>query len=66
MGASQAHNLSIEDEEALERLALAYTPKFQGIREAVREQIRETGGLGHQGFWQEMEAETPYGLGPCG
>jgi prevent-host-death family protein len=51
--------LSIEDEDELERLVLAYTPKFQGILEAAREQIRETGGLRHEEFWQEMEAETP-------
>jgi len=51
--------LSITDEEELERLVLAYTPKFQGILEAAREQIRETGGIGHEEFWQEMEAETP-------
>ena len=50
--------LSIEDEEELERLVLTYTPKFQGILEAAREQIRETGGIGHEEFWQEMEAET--------
>jgi prevent-host-death family protein len=51
--------LSIEDEDELERLVLAYTPKFQGILEAAREQIRETGGIEHEEFWQEMEAETP-------
>jgi prevent-host-death family protein len=50
--------LSIEDEDELERLVLAYTPKFQRILEAAREQIRETGGIGHEKFWQEMEAET--------
>ena len=50
--------LSIEDEDELERLVLAYTPKFQGILEAAREQIRETGGVRHEEFWQEMEAET--------
>ncbi len=51
--------LSIEDEEELERLVLAYTPKFQGILEAAREQIRETGGIAHEEFWQELEVETP-------
>ena len=50
--------LSIDDEEELERLVLAYTPKFQGILEAARAQIRETGGIGHEEFWQEMERET--------
>ena len=51
--------LSIEDEEELERLVLAYTPKFQGILAAARKQIRETGGIAHEEFWQELEAETP-------
>ena len=51
--------LSIEDEEELERLVLAYTPKFQGILEAARAQIRETGGIAHEEFWQELEEETP-------
>ena len=51
--------LSIEDEDELERLVLAYTPKFRAILEAAREQIRETGGIEHEEFWQEMEAETP-------
>jgi hypothetical protein len=51
--------LSIEDEEELERLVLAYTPKFQGILEAGRKQIRETGGIGHEEFWQEMEEKRP-------
>jgi prevent-host-death family protein len=51
--------LSIEDEEELERLVLAYTPKFQSILEAGRKQIRETGGIGHGEFWQEMEEKRP-------
>ena len=51
--------LSIDDEEELERLVLAYTPRFQGILEAAREQIRETGGIGHEEFWQELEGEAP-------
>jgi prevent-host-death family protein len=50
--------LSIENEEELERLVLAYTPRFQGILEAAREQIRETGGIAHEEFWQELEEET--------
>ena len=49
--------LSIEDEDELECLVLAYTPKFQAILEAAREQIRETGGIGHDDFWQEVEEE---------
>ena len=51
--------LSVEDEEELERLVLAYTPKFRMILDTAREQIRETGGLEHEEFWRDMEAETP-------
>ena len=51
--------LSVEDEEELERLVLAYTPKFRGILETARKQIRETGGVEHEAFWREMETETP-------
>ena len=51
--------LSIDDEQELERLVLAYTPRFQGILEAAREQIRESGGIAHEEFWQELEAAAP-------
>ena len=51
--------LSVEDEGELERLVLAYTPKFRGILDAARAQIREAGGIGHEEFWKELEAETP-------
>jgi prevent-host-death family protein len=50
--------LSVEDEEELERLVLAYTPKFREILDSARQQIRETGGMRHEEFWQEVEAET--------
>lgn len=51
--------LSVEDEEELDRLVLAYTPKFRTILDAGREQIRETGGIAHEELWQEVEGETP-------
>jgi antitoxin (DNA-binding transcriptional repressor) of toxin-antitoxin stability system len=50
--------LSVEDEDELERPILAYTPKFQGIVEVERAQIRETGGTGHEELWQELNVET--------
>lgn len=51
--------LSITDEEELERLLLAYSPKFRAILDTARQQIRETGGVEHEEFWREVEAETP-------
>jgi hypothetical protein len=50
--------LAVTDEEEIERLILAYSPKFQGLLQAARKEIRETGGMGHDEFWQEVESEA--------
>ena len=50
--------LAVTDEEELERLILAHSPKFQAILEKSRRQIEATGGIPHDRFWQEVEAET--------
>jgi len=50
--------LGITDEEEIERLVLAYSPKFQSILAQGRQQIKETGGISHEDFWGEVEAET--------
>jgi len=50
--------LSIKDEEEIERLLLAHSPKFQSILEVAEQQIRDGKGLCHEDFWQEMESET--------
>jgi len=42
----------------LERLVLAHLPKFQAILEKSRRQIEETGGIPHDVFWREVEAEN--------
>ncbi len=51
--------LSVEDEEELERLIVAYSPRFQKILKDARRGIRETGGVRHRDFWEEMEREIP-------
>lgn len=50
--------LPMEDDEELERLALAYSRRFQAILHAAREQIRAGGGIPHDDFWREVEADT--------
>jgi hypothetical protein len=50
--------LGIKDEDEIERLVLAYSPKFQAVLASARQQIQTTGGIGHEDFWQEIEAET--------
>ncbi len=49
--------LSITDEDEIERMALAYSPKFQGIVQLAEKQIREGKGMKHKDFWREMEKE---------
>jgi prevent-host-death family protein len=51
--------LSIQDEDEIERMILAYSPKFQNILEIAELEIREGKGVKHEEFWREMEAEMP-------
>ena len=48
-----------DDQEELERLVLAYSPKFRQVLERSRQQIRETGGVDHETFWQEIDEAAP-------
>jgi prevent-host-death family protein len=50
--------LPMEDDEELERLALAYSRRFQAILQEAREQIQVGGGIAHDDFWREVEADT--------
>jgi prevent-host-death family protein len=52
--------LPMEDDAELERLALAYSRRFQTILHEAREQIRVGGGIPHDEFWREVEAETAH------
>jgi len=47
--------LSVEDEDEIERLTLAYSPKFQKMLKLARQQIRKGGGIRHEDFWREVE-----------
>ena len=50
--------LSMTDEEEIERLVLAYSPKFQQILNLAEQQIRDGKGTKHEDFWREVEAEA--------
>jgi len=50
--------IAAPDEEELERLVLAHTPKFHRLLAAARERIKETGGVEHEAFWQSVEEES--------
>ena len=48
--------LSVTDEEEIERLILAYSPKFQQMLQLAEQQIRDGKGIEHEEFWREVEA----------
>ena len=57
-GRSVAMLLSIKDEDEIERMLLAHSPKFQCILDLAEQQIREGKGIKHEDFWREVESET--------
>jgi prevent-host-death family protein len=57
-GKAVAVLLAVTDEDELERLVLAHSPKFQALLDKSRRQIEETGGIPHDVFWREVEAQS--------
>jgi prevent-host-death family protein len=53
--------VGVQDEEEIERLLMAYSPRLQAILEASRQQIREGDVLNHEEFWAEVEASRASG-----
>lgn len=49
--------LNVVEEDELEGLLLAYSPKFRAILQAARAEISQTGGIPHEEFWQQVDAE---------
>lgn len=47
--------LGIRDEEEIERLILAHSPRVRAILERSREQIRAGRGIPHVVFWEQMD-----------
>jgi len=47
--------LAVDDEEELERLVLAYSPRLRGILDAARQRIRAGAGIPHEELWQGLE-----------
>jgi prevent-host-death family protein len=58
--------LAVTDEDELERLMLAHSPKFQALLDRSRRQIEETGGIPHDQFWREVKSESRKGVGKNG
>lgn len=64
-GKAVAVLLAVKDDDELERLVLAHSPKFQAILDKSRRQIEEAGGTSHEQFWREAQVTNgpPAGKG---
>jgi prevent-host-death family protein len=47
--------LSILEDGDLERLVLAYTPRFRRLLDAAEQRIQQTGGIRHEEFWKSLD-----------
>jgi prevent-host-death family protein len=56
-GKAVAVLVAVTDDDELERLLLAHSPKFQALLDKSRRQIQETGGIPHDVFWREVATE---------
>jgi prevent-host-death family protein len=46
------------EEDDLERLLMAHSPRLQAILESARQRFRAGAGIPHETFWQEVEADA--------
>jgi len=46
--------LAVSDEEELERLVLAHTPRFRALLDSAEKRIKKSGGIKHKKFWEQM------------
>lgn len=47
--------LAVDDEEELERLILAYSPRLRTILDVARQRLRAGAGVRHKDLWKELE-----------
>jgi prevent-host-death family protein len=47
--------LSILEDDELERLVLAHTPRFRRLLDAAEQRIQQTGGIGHDELWESLD-----------
>jgi prevent-host-death family protein len=49
--------IGVSDEDEIERLILAYSKKLRTVLEAAEMRIQATGGIPHDEFWSQVDAE---------
>jgi antitoxin (DNA-binding transcriptional repressor) of toxin-antitoxin stability system len=47
--------ISVPEDDDLERLILAYTPRFRRLLDAAEQRIQQTGGVRHEDSWQSFD-----------
>ena len=55
-GKAVAVLLGVSDDEELERVLFAHSPKLRAILDAADRRIDEGAGIGHNEFWQQVES----------
>jgi prevent-host-death family protein len=48
--------LSVQDDEEIEGLLVAYSPRIRAVLDQSREQIRKGKSVGHEEFWADLGA----------
>jgi prevent-host-death family protein len=56
--------VAVTDEDELERLMMAHSPRLQAMLAAARERIRAGEGIPAERFWREVESEQAAGKRP--
>jgi prevent-host-death family protein len=49
--------LGISEEDDLERVMLAISPKFQALLDKAEKRIQQTGGISHEDVWAQIDAQ---------
>ncbi|MBI4557080.1 MAG: type II toxin-antitoxin system Phd/YefM family antitoxin [Candidatus Hydrogenedentes bacterium] len=50
--------LAMNDQDEIERILLAYSPKFQSILRTAEKQLRAGKGIPHEEFWSEVKSRS--------
>ena len=56
-GKAVAVVVAVSDEEELERLMMAHSPRLQALLEAARQRIQAGAGIPNEQFWEEVASE---------
>lgn len=58
-GKAVAVLVAVGDDEEVERLLMAHSPRLQAILGAARQRLEQGKGIPHDQFWEQVEEEKP-------